>query len=157
MQSISNTRRISVWGARADKVTGVATGGYAITALPLVCAFIMLTNNAYANFVPAGVSSEETLICTTVYKGFADVGKPLASGGPIEQMASLPTTCVGSPSYFEVRDGIRSLMSQGWRPGTLSHQITPIFMAKQAGEKTELLLSMVVVLVRAVHPVGYSR
>lgn len=100
---------------------------------------------------PGSVNGEMTefLYCTTLYKGSAEAGKPLLPRGPLEQLAALPTSCLHTlGNHVEQADGVKGLQGLGWRPISLSHQVTVLAPAKDAHDKAELLVSVLYLMQR---------
>lgn len=129
----------------------------ALSKSTLVLASALLTASAFSNPAPLA-SPDEVLICTTLYKGSAEPGQPLLPGNPLGQLASLPTSCTGSSvSSLEQRDGIRALLSLNWKPLSVSHQVTVLSLARGPSERSDLLVSMIVILQRHVQTAGSAR
>lgn len=113
-------------------------------------ALIMATTSVNAAVV-SSTESVEALYCTTLYKGTADSTKPLLTNGPLDQLFNLPTTCMGNGVNLTERDGVRALLSLGWRPISVSHQVTPLIGGQDTNGKTDLLVSVIFILQRTIY------
>lgn len=119
----------------------------ATSALLVIYLGLLSSGNTATAAISASVDSvTETMYCTTLYKGTAEVGKPLLAGGPLEQLANLPTFCAANGANIEQRDGVRGLMAAGWRAISVSHNVAVLSAAKEPSDKVELLISAMYIL-----------
>ena len=119
----------------------------------LSCTFAFAAVRASNGEVIGGV---ETAVCTVVTKANFDASRPLQPGNPIESLAYLPAVCTSQVmSRADIRDGVRSLLSLGWRVVGASHQVTAV--RTDATGMTDLLISAAFTIERTVHPVGAMR
>ena len=100
---------------------------------------------ALANMRISGVNGQ-VIYCTTLYKGGAELGKPLLPGGPLEQLASLPTICAANGTNLGHQEGVRGLMASGWLAVSVSHNVAVLSVAKEPGDKAEILVTVLYIL-----------